>query len=375
MFEILPLLLFSSVFAFFSHAFSTYDRNREAYIRKDVFFFICMITMLYVYAGTRIGFNDTWVYKGEYKDVSAISFGFLKRLDWSLGSNPGYHITMAVLKSLGVSTQSEIMFFAFVTIIIIYWFIRKYSDDLLFSFYLLFVLTYTNVISAVKQTLATAFCLIAVDRYFSGKKVKFALWILIAMLFHPYAVMYFIVPFLSFKPWTKKTWFLLISFMLFGVSLQFLAGRIISLTAFIGEEYTVEELNLAGINPFRVLVSCVPIFISFLYRKRIDERFTTGEENTILNLTMLNGALTFVGLFGTALLLGRIANYFIYFQALAIPSLVKYFDKRYRWIIKILAVIAYFGFFAYECYHSGNAVFDIEFSRFTFWEYLSQELA
>lgn len=376
MFELIPLLLISTVFAFFSHAASEYNNNFERYERKDFVFFSILVFLLIIFAGTRTGYNDTWVYRGEYEDVAqAFSFGYIKSLDWSLGNNPGFYVIMSIMKSFGVSTQTFLMIFALITLAAIYWFVRKYTNDIVFSTYLLFVMTYNNVLSAIKQTFATALCLVAVDRYLENKKTKFVLWILIAILIHPYAVMYFIVPFLNFKPWTRKTWLLLIGFMLFGFSLQFLAGRIIGLTALIGEEYTVEQLNMSGINPFRVLVSFVPIFISFIYRKRIEESYTSRTDDILLNLTMLNASLTFVGLFGTALLIGRIANYFIYFQALTVPALVKLFNKQYRWIIKIIAFIAYFGFFAYECYHSGNDVFDLEFSRMTFWEYLSQELA
>jgi len=233
-------------------------------------------------------------------------------------------------------------------------------------------LFYVDTLAAIKQMFATALCLIAVDRFLQGKKFRFVILILLAMTIHPYAVMYFAVPFLMFTPWTRKTWYLLFGFAVFGFAFQFLSERIIFLTTLMGEEYTVEQLDYLGMNPFRVMVRCVPILLSVFVRDRIKYSEQEPEDNLFLNLSMIAGEVSFVALFGTALLIGRISNYFMPFQVLSIPWLIKYMDKRYRWIVVSLSLVLYFAFFIADAYLSGNDTFDNEFSRMTFFEFIEQ---
>ena len=371
MFELIPIFTISTLFALISHLLSKYDREHDVYLRKEHFFYALMVISLIIFCGTRTYYNDTTVYTGDYEfEVDLLTNGYLKKIDWTIGKNPGFFLMMSVLKTLGFSNQSFILFFSFVTLSISYWFFWKYTNDTLFCSILAFVLYYTSTMAAVKQTFATALCLLAVDRLITKKKFLFVILILAASLVHPYALLYLICPLLMFKPWSRKTWYLLVFFGLFGVSFRLLSERIVFFTTLMGEEYTVENLTMHGMNPFRVAVRCVPIIISFFIRDRIKYSQEDYRDDLFVNLTMLSGEFSFVALFGTALLLGRISNYFMPFQILTIPWLIKFFDKKYDWIIKLVAIIFYLAFFITECYISGNDVFDNEFTRMTFFEYL-----
>ena len=122
-------------------------------------------------------------------------------------------------------------------------------------------------------------------------------------------------------------------------------------------------------NIFRVLVCNVPLVLSYIYRKRL---FTDSSkaENLMINLTMLNGAIMFVGLFGTAIYFGRLANYFLIFQSLSLPWILKKIGDRDR---KLLTVLMAMGFLAYFYYANVLAIpFDQDFARLSLPEYLAQ---
>ena len=200
------------------------------------------------------------------------------------------------------------------------------------------------------------------------KSIRYVLCVLLAATLHPYALMFLFVPIFTYKPWTKKTYFFIALFIVAGLALQPLMGTIINITTMIGEEYTVEEFSQAGVNIFRVLVCNVPLALSFVYRKQLFAD-SSREQNLFVNMAMLNGAIMFVGLFGTANYFGRLANYFLIFQILSLPWMVSKIQGRDRKAIKAAMIICYVAYFYYA--HAINLPFDDNFHRYTISEYLA----
>ena len=93
-----------------------------------------------------------------------------------------------------------------------------------------------------------------------------------------------------------------------GFLLRPLLGMVVNITTLLGEEYTISEFTGEGVNIFRVLVCNVPLVLSYIYRKKLFAD-SSETENLMVNLTMLNGAIMFVGLFGTANYFARLANF------------------------------------------------------------------
>lgn len=194
------------------------------------------------------------------------------------------------------------------------------------------------------------------------------LCVLIAAGIHPYALMYLLVPLMTFRPWSRRTYLLLGLALLGGFLPRPLIGTLVDITTMMGEEYTVESFTQSGVNVFRVLVCNVPLVLSFLYRKKLF-RDSTQAEDLIVNLTMLNGAIMFVGLFGTANYFGRLANYFLIFQSLSLPWMLKKIGGRDGQILKVLLILGYVAYFWYA--NVINIPFDQDFARLTIRAYLA----
>lgn len=371
--ELLPVFLVSCLLSWFSHIFSTKDDIRNAYIKKEKIFFAIMAVIMTVFVGLRVSYNDTSAYIHAY-NMSSVPDNFwgifagLKNS--SISDHVLYVLIQRIFKYYAISPQQYLMFYAVITLIPYVWFINKYSSNVFFSILLTFTLgVYTFCCAGIKQAVAVAFCLIAVDRCINKKYVSFAIFVFIGILFHPYAFLFYLTPILRFVPGSKKTYWMLIIFFVLGIALQPLMGTVIDITTMLGEEYTETELSGTGVNPFRVAVCNVPLILFFLVKKNIPDDHYTVEKNVILNLTFLNGEIIFVGLFGTANYFARLANYFLIFQVLSIPWLLKYIDKRYRTLITIIAVVLYCLFFYYQNYIVIN--FDKYFDRITFIDYLN----
>ncbi len=368
MYKLLPVFLASLVLAALANANSVYDLQKENYIKKDRFWFVVLAVVLSLFVGLRTKCNDTGAYRHGY-ELLDVNDSITTGIDWfAIGDNPGFIFTNNVLKHLGFSTQSFLMFYAVITICIYIWFIRKYTNNIWLSIFFFWTMgVYTFTLAAIKQCVAVAFCLLATDCAIEKKWIRFVVWVLLAATFHPYALMYLAVPFLMFTPWTGKTYIMVAVFGVIGVSLQALLGSLISITTMLGEEYTVSSFSGEGVNVFRLLVVMVPLVLSFISREYI-HKYSDRVSNLMINLSMLNAEIMFVARFGTANYFARLANYFLIFQVIALPWIFNCFNRESKRLLTVGAVV---GFLIYFYYANGlYGGFDANYARITIGEYL-----
>ena len=364
--ELLPVVLTSLILAVLSHYTSVYDRNGMRYVRREWVFYAILMVVMILFVGLRTHCNDTYHYRHAYNlmEVGPVLAG----RDWSLSADPGFNAINQLLVNLGANDQTFLMCYAAITVGIYLWFIRKYSCNLWLTVFL-FIVTgaFTFPLAAIKQCVATAFCLISVDRVIQKKWLPFVLWVALGSLFHAYALIYLLVPLLLFTPWTKMTYWMMAAFGAAGLLLQPMMGTIISITTMLGEEYDAASFAGEGVNPFRLAVVAVPAVLSFMTRRVIAKK-NDRVMNLMVNLVMLNAAIMFVALFGTANYFARLANYFLIFQCITIPWLFSNFDRETRrWLIPA-AVVCYVLYFYYA--NVINQHFDSGFSSVTLLEWL-----
>ena len=368
--ELMQIFVPSMILVFFSEYNSKYkagQHGEKQYIRKEKLFYIVMAISMAIYVGLRTWYNDTVTYMGSYQMLLKTNSIF-EGIEWKLGSSPGFMLVNNILKQLDFSVQSFIMFYALITVGIYLWFIRKYTDNLWMSVFFFYTMGgYTFTMAAIKQCVAVAFCLVAVDRFIQKKRWTFILWVLLASTFHPYSLMYIIIPLLTFRPWTHKTFLMLGAFGVAGISLQRMLGVVVDITSMLGEEYDLNSFSGDGVNIFRLLVIWAPIVLSLLARKSIS-RSDNCENNLIMNLSMLNAEIMFIALFGTANYFARLANYFLIFQAISLPWLFRYFNEKSKKILIMGTVICYLLYFCYA--NIINQPFDAQFDKIGLLDYL-----
>lgn len=372
--KLIPIIVLSMIFAFAADRGSGYSydtRGIKQYTSKNRIFFVALVLVMAVFVGLRTSGNDTYTYQQMYEQIPD-GINAILSIDWTdLAAAPGHQFISGCLKYIGASTQDYFMFFALTSVPIYLWFIRKYTCNLTLSVYFFITMgVYVFAMAAVKQTAAVALLMIASDRAFEKKYFQFVVWLLVAELFHPYAFVYLIVPFMSFIPWTWKTYVLLAGTAVVSMGLSRLMGGILAMTDALGGDYSATEFLGAGVNIFRVLVVWVPVGLSFLARKYI--RVNSDRiSNYIINLTMVNAMVMFVGLFGTANYFARLANYFLIFQTLSLPLIFNYFTKQSKRLLILAAVLCYFVFFYYENMIA-NGRFDNIYQFISIYEYFGK---
>ena len=319
--------------------------------KKSTIFYIALVTILICFAGFRGSYNDTWNYRDVY---TYLATGFPEAWDtisWTLGTNPAFNIIQAWFKTYNTDVHLFLMFFSFWTVLLFMAFLKKYNPNFVLTVYFFFTMgCYMFTLAAIKQCMATAICLMAIPFAMKKKWGRFILLVGFAALFHPYALMYLIVPFMTFRPWSRGTYILLVSIIAGGFMFQPLLGTVIDITAAIGEEYTESTFSGQGVGIPRLVVRWVPVVLSFVYRKTLFAN-SSKEDNLFINLSMVYAGIIFVGLFGTALYFGRLSNYFSMMPVIALPWMLAKIKKVYPQdgrLLLFLAVTCYFVFFYFS---------------------------
>ena len=347
-----------------------YYSLREEKPRQERLLTIILILVLGFFCGLRVWGNDTVTYLQMFEREPKLGEIFSSGITFEFSEGIGFHYVTSLLKTIGFSSQDFLMFFAFLTVIPYVIFVHKYSENMVFGVFLMLTTGfYTFSMAAIKQSVAIGFCLIAVIYAIEKKWILYAIWMFIACMFHPYAIIYLVVPLLMFKPWTKKTAFFVAIMVCAGIFMGPLIQTVLDVTSLMGADYSEDAFSGAGVNIFRVIVSFVPMIFATVYGKDLFKE-STRADNLIFNLAMMNALIMFVGLFGTANYFARLANYFLPAQVIVVPWILKRLKKKDRKWLTIACVVGYTGYFIYE--HAIIRPFDTGYSQISLFEYLKQ---
>lgn len=359
--KLLPFVICVLLLAYLSDYNTKGQLKRDTGYKDRFFFFIILLSFFY-FVGLRIAYNDTSTYISGYNHTSDSIRDILSINYLLIGQYPGFEAVNIIMRSIGFTQYSFILAYSVFYLSVFLWFMRKYSKSMLFAVFLFIAIGQLGfALAAIKQCTAVAFCLIATDAFLNKKKVKYVLFIIIAALFHPYALLYFVLPFLGFTPWSKKTYLFLTVFLVSGIALQgLLIGGIFDVATMIGGKYSTNEFSGEGLSVFRVLIAWVPLVLSIFVRKEIGELNNT-KVNLFINLMMINAGITFIGLFGTANYFIRLAYYFEIFQVISLPFILSLFDDKSRRVLTIFAIIGYSLYFVYSNAIAAN--FDSVYAR------------
>jgi hypothetical protein len=340
----------------------------EGIKRREYLVTALLSTVLVFFCGLRTWGNDTVTYLEIYEYLTPVWGEITPQNTPEFSSGIGLFYISSMLKKLGFTSQDYLMFFALITIIPYVLFVRRYSRSMVSGVFLMFATGfYTFTLAAIKQCVATGICLLALDYALDKKWIRYCLMIGLAMLFHPYALVYFLVPLVMFKPWSYRTLLYTGIFVTVGFYLDSLIGTVLDITTMMGAEYTEESFTGEGVNIFRVAVSFVPMLLAALYGKKMF-RNSDKTDDLMFNLAMLNALIMFVGLFGTANYFARLANYFLPAQVIVLPWMLgKAHPRDKAWLIPA-CIAGYLGYFIYE--HAIIRPFDTNYSHMPFWDYI-----
>ncbi len=320
--------------------------------RTNYTYAILMFAVIIIFTGLRSSVGDTFAYIKNFDrlDVESTSLVniFKNNEAYQLYSAYGY-----IVKKF-ISEDSTIYLFGIALISGIFAMIgyRRCSCDYMYTL-VLFMLSgkFVWMMNGIKQFAAAALLLMAM-KYITEekKKYKYFIYLLIAYLIHPSAIIvlpaYFIV---KGKPWSLK---ILVTILLAILSVTFV-GEFTSILDFLTED-TVFESNVDlftgddGSNIMRFFVAAVPPILALIKRKEVESK-ATPMVNVMINMSVISACCYLVATFTSGILMGRVPLYFELSGFALIPWLLdNVYDEHDRKILRVLCVFFYIIFFYFQ---------------------------
>ncbi len=308
-----------------------------------------LIVMLSLVCGLRTAYNDTSTYIGFFNGAPTLEEYWADSPD--LFGNPLFYWFQSFFHH-HISNNYHLFFLviAFYTVSSFVDFIRRYSENFVFSILLFFTLgLYISNFAAMKQCLAMATLTYAIPKLLDKKYIQFYLIVFVATLWHAYAIMFVILPIFMSKPWTLVTYITIAAVIFVLATFESTISGFLERAEDIGKEISESEVfDTASINLFRLAVFGVPPLLSFLFKGTVNDGISS-QKSLMINLSILSFLIMCLGLASAGNLFGRSAIYFEIGTIIILPWIIdRLFTKASARLVFQIATICYLAFFLYD---------------------------
>lgn len=325
------------------------DRKTEYKQRAWILLFsILPMVLLFVLRYKYVG-SDTIGYVSFFQyEIREESFGDIFA-EFFVNAESGFRL---YCKLISLITDSYTVFFLFNALIIfgsLYRFALKYTTNPFVLFYVLITLgTYQFFESGLRQALAMAICLFAVDFIKDRKIIRFAVLIFLAYLFHKSAVIFALLyPLCLVK---RYRWMLPLYAVLatvFGVGFGFFQDLFNEL---LGYTYTIEETGNGGIFMLLVLAICAYSLVTMS-----DKRGDRVNQTVIVQMALMTVVFWVLRLISRTA--ERVSYYFIFGLYAFFSQTTRFYDSKASLAIKMGIIVACLALFVYRNFGIGYTFF------------------
>lgn len=349
--KILVILVIVTLLAYLSQQQSLKYKNSDGRKHWDIYLIMLFIFMVLL-AGLRTSYNDTAAYAAGYYQAVTITEFLSDTTNLDLLHNPLFYGFQALIKTF---TNNVNVFFMICAIIVNYLnikFIKRTVniEDFAFSMFLYSGLgTLMLSLAAQKQTLAMSVLTVALTQLFDKKYIKYYIVVFVAGLIHSYAWLFLFLPILDCKPWTFRTYVLLLSTVFIMYTFQDTISSLIEVADQIGKNISTQEVFDGNqMNILRVLVYSIVPLASFLFKGRINANIDR-KHSILIQMSTVSLMFMMMGTMNGANMFGRSANYFeIGYICSLVWILKKLFTKQSVSIVLLAASICFSGFYIYD---------------------------
>lgn len=344
-------------------------RKSYRYRRLDVFM-IAVIMWLACFSFLRVSYNDTITYIKIFHDAPSVAELVSNFRLKQLADDPLSQLYQSFVHDYTGNYHIYFLVPAVLNAFAVIRLFKRYSVNPAMSLLIFFSIgTYVLYMAALKQSFAVFFLLMSIPCAEKKQYGRFYLLVIIAALFHTYAFMFGIVPFLFGKPWNRLTWILLAVTLFAMVTYRYTFSAFINLAQSLGLSVSKEEVfDGHRINVLRVAVYWAPGVLALVFHRRLF-RHSSGIENLFVNMSIVSAMIMSIGLAEGANLYARMAGYFEIAAAVAVPWMIqKLFNRQSARVLTVCAGALYFGYFLFEFAVSKN--FGSSYQAISLWDFI-----
>lgn len=244
---------------------------------------------------------------------------------------PGYLLLNSIIKTMGLPVNAVLFVIAAATMAILFLSFKKYSP-----FPVVVVLLYVarfffvRDMGQIRSSIASAIILFSLDYIYRKQLFKFALTILVAMMFHQIAIVGVFLYFFNwlFKKGIPTKWIIGTIILAFLVGAMDIRGLVLMFEGFIPERF-VQYLthpfyvfSLGLLNPV-LLMQTLILSAMLLFRNRINNKYF---DIYLIAYGFSTAFLAAFNDFGTVA--GRVSTVFTTFEVMIVPLFIEIFQNR-----------------------------------------------
>ena len=348
---LLIILLIVTGLAYLSQKQSMKYTHEDGRKHWDIFL-VLLIVFLVLFAGLRTYYNDTANYILGFKhSVNIYEFlGDMRNIE--ILNNPLFYGFQALIRTFTDNANIFLMLCAIVVNVLNIRFIKRNVEieDFALSMFIYVALgTLMISIAAQKQILAMSILTLALTRLFQKKYLSFYFIVFMAGLVHSYAWMFAVLPLLNSKPWTFKTYIMLLFTFVFMNTFQASIMRFLEVADEIGKDVPLEEvLDGNKMNIFRVLVYSIIPLVTLLFKNRLRNKYNEKTQ-IFIQMSIVSMLFMLMGTMNGANMFGRMGNYFEFGFICSLPWLIReLFNEKSVKLISITLVVCFISFYLYD---------------------------
>ena len=328
------LYFFIGIFIHFSLLTINTAKERNGIHHKSLrisaknFFLFNVIFITIVISSLRLPVSDTVIYKSFFETISNTN-SFITDIYFE----PGYQI----INKLTSLICNDFIFFLF-TINFFIWicfasFLKRFSSNLIYSFWLLLFLGYFDqTFNLLRQYMAMAILLYSYKYVINRSLGKFIIMLFIAMSFHASAII-FIITYFTFNFKIKKNFSTIFIYLFLCVLLFYFSNfifKLLELTPYAGyltsKTWGVQE-EVTKIAPMMNFLILFVIIICYWIYNRLNDKVS----NSIFIIVIIGSLMTILSFRFTPI--GRVASYFSIFSVILLTNTIaQIYNKRKRFL-------------------------------------------
>lgn len=317
---------------------------------------IILVLPLALWAGLRGNIADTTLYRQIFL-AETRGLADIPKVLFSGGKDTGFTaLTIFIKYFIGNNDKLYFTMIAVFQMACMCYVFRKYSSDFWISIFVFVVSTdYTSwMFNGMRQFIAVCMIFGSFDLIVRKKYIRLILVILLASLIHGSALLMIPVIFVvQGKPWNIRTILMLLStaiVVLFIDRFTPILSNMLADTQY--DDIMTNEIwvNDDGTNVIRVLVYSVPMLMSLVGKKYVDQAQNPAL-NICVNCSVVTTALYMISAVTSGIYIGRLPIYTTLMGYIALPWLLNHmFNRESARLVKAAMILLYIGFYYFQTY-------------------------
>lgn len=327
--------------------------HEKIYIQRiNLLIGIIAFSAVIIFAGLRSGVADTPVYISQFEGFQ-IGFSGIENL-LKDSDAPGFVLFSVFIKTY-ISTDYSVWLFIIATIsgISVLIGFYEYSSNFALSCFMFIASSqFTWMFNGIRQYMVVCILFACMSFIYKKRIIEYFILVILLSTIHKTAIVmipiYFIV---SGEPWNKRTLFIIFLIILCII----FANNVLNIF-----DSVIQESNYAigynelkkvddGVNIFTILISLVPLLLSFFAKDILKDKYTPQIKISI-NMSIISVCIYIISkITRSGILVGRMGTYFSIYNFILLPWLLdNIFKTNERRFIKYIMIVCYIVLFYYQ---------------------------